>query len=93
MSPLHKRFDEILAKAMQKRGSRQELVRDPFESYRTPGWVLFERETMLNAINAERQAAGLPAILIDAVVNVERRACGHSDYQWKFSLYCSELVK
>jgi hypothetical protein len=92
MKPLQQRFDEILAKAMKERGDRQEFIPDPHDTHQNPAWVLFERQTMHDTVNAERQARGLQPIPISAVVRVERCASGHVDYQRKFALYCAELV-
>ena len=92
MGPLHQHFDEILSKAMKERPQRQDFLPDPHDTHANPGWVLFERQTMHDAINAERTTRGLGPIPITEVVRVERCASGHIDYQRKFALYCAELA-
>lgn len=89
---LHKRLDGTLAKAMKERKKRQEFIADPHDTHDNPAWVLFERQTMHDAVNKERKTLGKQPVPITQVVRVERSASGHVDYQRKFALYCAELV-
>lgn len=57
-----------------------------------PGWVLFERQVMVDAVNRVRRNAGLPESSRADVERAERQAVGHSDYTAKFALYCTELA-
>lgn len=49
-------------------------------------------QTMLDAVNHEREAVGKSQLGVDAVITAERPALGHTDYELKFSLYCARLV-
>lgn len=68
-----------LAKASEERSKRED-------------WILFERQTMLDGVNAARSEIRLDPITIGEIERVERLACGHSDYSSKFALYCAELA-
>lgn len=88
-------FEAVFQKAAQERKKRQEFVQDPLETrfaYTVPGWVLFERDAMHAAVNAERASRGLPPIELKAIERVERLACGHVDYSRKYPLYCAEIA-
>lgn len=55
-------------------------------------WIEHERATMLDVVNCERTCMRKLPILLEDIERVEKRALGHSDYSYKFALYCAELV-
>jgi hypothetical protein len=83
-----------LMKAQDTRKERQEFIvsNNPDEKYPEIGWVVYERQVMLDAVNHERKQLGLDPRPITDIVKVETQATGHVDYTRKFALYCSELV-
>ncbi len=91
---LRDKFLEIFRVASQERGKRGEFVAAPEEArmLKEPGWVAFERQAMLDAVNLERRVRGLPHVTVAQVIRVENQACGHVDYGSKFALYCAELA-
>lgn len=83
-------FQTVLAGAVLERPARGAEVFA--NGKRELGWVVFERERMLAAVNKERGRRGLPRLAVGDVERVERLAVGHSDYVSKFALYCAELA-
>jgi hypothetical protein len=80
-------------KAAKERHKRHEQVPMPGERTLTEaGWVAFERNTMLGAVNAERLIRGLGPVIREMFMRVEQLAVGHSDYSTKLALYCAELA-
>lgn len=80
-----------LTRAQEERSQRQKFVQ--LENGSTElGWVMYEREQMLTAVNALRSAAGRPPVSVDALEAAETRACGHVDYTSKFAIGCADLV-
>ncbi|MGE7438012.1 spore germination YkwD domain-containing protein [Kitasatospora sp. NPDC001175] len=85
-----KLFDEmraILTRAQEERPHRQGFVDGELD------WVLFERATMLAAVNQARAEHGLLPVPMESIARAEQQAVGHSDYFKKFALYCAELVQ
>ncbi|MGN7186967.1 hypothetical protein [Microbacterium enclense] len=78
-----------LADAMAHRDERPDF--DPVTG--ELGWVLFERQAMLVAVNERRASAGLDPVTLGDVERVETSACGHIDYARKFAWGCAELVE
>lgn len=70
-------FHYRLMNAQKERKNKNKWMGEELE------WVIFERETMFNFTNEERLKNNLPP--------VEGWAAGHSDYTFKFALYCAEL--
>lgn len=89
---IHNRMQAVFQTAAAERSKRPNLVPEPGEGRTELEWVLFERSTMLAAVNAERAVIGLPPVDVTMVRRVERLAEGHTDYATKFPLYCAELV-
>jgi hypothetical protein len=56
------------------------------------GWMRFERQQMLEAVNVVRAERQLPEVTMEEVIRADRMAAGHVDYALKFSLYCAELA-
>ena len=81
-------FRETLLLAAGERADRDEFTADGREL----GWVVHEREVMHQAVNRERGERGLPPVSLEALMTVERRAQGHSDYVAQFALGCAGLV-
>jgi len=75
--------------AAKERSKRGEFVPP---TWTEPGWVVFERDTMLTAINKERLARGFDPLSLQMFMRVEQLAVGHSDYSTKLALYCAELA-
>lgn len=86
------RIDIVFSEAARKRREREEFVRDPDDNMLVPGWILYEREQMKAAVNAERAKLGKGEVDPKKLLRVEHAAMGHVDYQRKFVLYCTELV-
>jgi phosphopantetheine adenylyltransferase len=87
----HERFHKILTEAQWERSLRNDWVESP-DGPSELGWVIFERETMHRAVNQVRGENGLAEISVEHVKRVERMATGHSDYTFKYALYCAELA-
>ena len=75
--------DHFLAELTKEQARREELGLH---------WVLHERQTMCDIVNAERTRGGLRAVAIADIERVETMAEGHSDYSSKFALYCAEIA-
>lgn len=75
-----------LQDAATERAKRQDLTNGE------PGWVSFEREAMLDEVNAYRSAAGLTPADVETVARIERSAAGHVDYADKYALRCAFLA-
>ncbi|MEV7770512.1 hypothetical protein [Kitasatospora sp. NPDC086791] len=76
-----------LTAAQQERAAREYVTDGEL------GWVIYERKTMHQAVNAARAERGLTLVPIGAVERVESMASGHYDYSSKFALYCAELIQ
>lgn len=87
----YERFHRTLIAAQEERPRRDDLVKLP-DGAEECGWVAFERETMHRTVNQVRAENGMDLIPIERVERVERLAEGHSDYTFKFALYCAELA-
>lgn len=85
----------VFDKATKERKKRQAFVTDPCETrftHTVPEYVLYERATMLAAVNEERARRGFSPVDEKAIDRVERLACGHVDYASKYPLYCAEIA-
>lgn len=80
-------FVAELAKAQQERPARQGVT--DFGEFE---WVLFEREKLLELINAERTGLGFPPEEMEAVVQVENSAAGHYDYTRTLAIGAADLA-
>lgn len=78
--------------AAKERPQRHEWVFDPMEGRQALGWIIYEREQMLQAVNRIRHTLNRPPVEMLAVWRCEISASGHSDYYRKFPLYCAELA-
>jgi len=76
----------VLSRAQELRPQKSEWIGDELE------WVIYEREVMLQAINAVRLQRGRPGVTIHEVMRMENCAAGHVDYSRKFALYSAELA-
>jgi hypothetical protein len=76
----------VLSKAQELRSQKSDFIGDELE------WVIYEREVMLQAINAVRLQRNQPAVLLEQVKRIENCAKGHIDYSHKFALYAAELA-
>lgn len=76
----------VLSEAQELRSQKSEWIGDELE------WVIYEREVMLQAINAVRLQRGRPGVSVGEVKRMENCACGHVDYSRKFALYSAELA-
>lgn len=79
-------FLRVLSDAQRHRSKKSKWVGDELE------WVIYEREVMLQAVNAVRLQRERPQVTVKEVHRVERCATGHVDYSQKFALYCAELA-
>jgi uncharacterized protein YkwD len=84
-----------LSLAQHQRSQRQAEIpsNNPNSRHKELGWVVFERQAMFDALNAERQVHKLPPITMETFIDrVETLAYGHSDYTHKLALYCAEMA-
>jgi hypothetical protein len=83
---LIKYMHELLIAAQAERDDRSQSVNDE------PGWVAYEREVVLEAINEERTNRGFNTLTPDDVKRAETYAAGHVDYTWTFAIGCAKLA-
>jgi uncharacterized protein YkwD len=57
-----------------------------------PGWVVFERQTMLDAVNRIRAEHNLPPVDLAAIERIDNSAAGHIDWMEKFVRRCAALA-
>lgn len=91
VSVLTARLRGVLAEAQEERPRRQELVEGPDGSPEC-AWAAYERGVMhmeVNRVRAQHERSEIPLKLIE---RADRQAAGHSDYTFKFALYCAELA-
>lgn len=55
--------------------------------------MAYERQAILEAVNAELRARDLPEVTEKQVWHVENTAAGHCDYVDKFALRCAFLIE
>lgn len=84
---LIEKLEKILSDAQAFRNIRNKWIGDELE------WVMFERQTMFDAVNNGRGILGMSPVSMAQVCKAESNACGHSDYTHKFALYCAEVVR
>jgi hypothetical protein len=87
---LRDRFQQHLHELASHRNERSDVV--DTEHGVECGWMVFERQGMLAAVNQARAERGLLPADPAAVRRAENMACGHVDYAAKFALYCAELA-
>lgn len=87
---LSRQLHQVFLDAASKRPLRSDLVDVGGRS--ELGWVVFERDTMFDAVTRERAKLGKAPVPMKDVERVETMAMGHCDYSSKFALYCAELV-
>jgi hypothetical protein len=80
----------ILEEATKQRDQR----RDPIliATGPEPGWLMFERETMLTEVNTIRADRDLPPVSLDMISRIDQYATG-CDWFQKFTFYCAELTE
>jgi hypothetical protein len=88
-----KLFRNTLIKAQEQRKNKNQWVDDPNGNDKTLQWILFERQTMLDFTNAERQKNGFQPLLIEKIIRAENFATGHIDYTYKLALYCARMSR
>lgn len=81
-------FKRAFALAASDRYRRPEL--DPVTG--EPGWVLHERESLLEAVNRLRSRRNLPPMTAADVAAAETSAKGHIDYVTKLSYRLADLA-
>lgn len=84
LNKLAENFKKTLMDAQKLRPTKSKWIGTELQ------WVIDERKTMLDAVNAERFRRGL--LPVTNVDKAERCAMGHVDYTQKFALYCAELA-
>lgn len=82
---------DALRTAQQERDRRMDFV-TVGDGSQELGWVIYERERMLEAVNALRRQTNAAPVALEALVRAETIACGHSDYTSKFAIRCADLV-
>lgn len=86
-------FFETLATAQTHRRERDDFVDSDVDPYgHEVGWVVYEREQMHAAVNAELAKRGLGPAPLDEILYIERQAQGHVDYVKKWAIGCADLV-
>lgn len=68
-------FVRELSEAQQERPARENMT-----DFGEPEWALFEREKLLELVNAERGRRGFPPAGAEAIIRVENSANGHYNY-------------
>lgn len=85
MNKLAESFRKVLTDTQKLRPQKSRWLNGELE------WVLYERQVMLDAVNAERfRLRLLPLTNVD---QAEQNAMGFCDYTQKFALYCAELCQ
>jgi hypothetical protein len=84
---MYERMYATLTAAQTERPQRQDMVGDE------PEWVVYERDTMWEEVNAARAERGLGPALLTDILHAEQQAVGHSDYTTKYALHCAELAE
>lgn len=87
-------FREVLLSAAEHRRERDDFVDSDADPHgQELGWVVYERQQMLDAVNAELERRGItPLVLPETIMRVERQAQGHSDYVAKWAIGCADIV-
>lgn len=80
-------FVRELSAAQQERSAR-----DGITDFGEPEWAVFEREKLLELVNAERARRGFPPASAEAVVRVENYASGHYDYTRTLAIGAANLA-
>lgn len=80
-------FIAELTKAQQERSEREDIT-DSGE----PEWAVFEREKLLELVNAERASRGIPPATMEAGIRVENSAVGYFDYTRTLAIGAADLV-
>lgn len=91
LSLLAARFLDVLTEAQKERPQRDGLV-ERADGYPELEWAAYERGVMQAEVNRVRAEGGREPIPLALVERVEGQAAGHSDYSFKFALYCAELA-
>jgi hypothetical protein len=81
-------YGSIIESAMLKRGT-QVGDRKIHPVHKQPEYLV----RLCSVLASKIQASGNPSVTLEDVLRVERSACGHSDYERKFALYCSQLAE
>lgn len=76
---LRRHFNGVLQDLQAQRAKRKD-------------WVLYEQRVLLDIINRERSNLGKKPITSERFKRVEALAVGHSDYNHKMALYCTDLI-
>ena len=86
-------FRSVLLSAAEHRRERDDFVPSAENRYgQETGWVVYERDQMHAAVNAELAKRGQPPAARDDILYIERQACGHSDYVAQWAIRCADLV-
>lgn len=80
-------FVRELSKAQEERPKRRGVTES-----RELEWVVFERNMLLDLVNAERAKLSAPPVDMNAVLRIENSAVGHIDYTQKLALGAADLV-
>lgn len=80
-------FVRELSKVQQERSAREGIT-----DFGEPEWALFEREKLLELVNAERARRGFPPTSAEAIIRVETSASGHYDYTRTLALGAANLA-
>jgi hypothetical protein len=92
---LFNEFRGILAEAQKQRPARSgqyTTVTIKGNDRQEPAWAVFEVNAMRDAVNRIRALDGQAEVSNDDLWGAETSASGHSDYSFKFVLYCVELA-
>lgn len=76
-----------LSKAQQERPERENIT-----DFGEPEWAVFEREKLLELVNAERASRGFPPASAEAIVRIENSAVGHYDYTRTLAIGAANLA-
>lgn len=84
--PMFQKMLDILSEAQTHRHERDHWVGGELE------WIKMEQQSMLEAVNEEREKLRRVKITMEDLIRVEQTAVGHSDYSRKFAAGCARLV-
>lgn len=91
LSLMAARFLGVLTEAQKERPQRDSLV-EGVDGCPELAWAAYERGVMHDEVNRVRAESGHEPVPLTLVERAEGQAAGHSDYSYKFALYCAELA-
>lgn len=85
--PAYQELRTALVRAQAQRNTRRGVT----ESGEL-GWVVYERQVMLDRVNLIRSRRGLGHVEEAAILAAEGQAVGHHDYTQKYAIGCADIA-